>query len=112
MTDNTETREAIARIVRTRLDQYNMADFMEGPMHLPEGITDAILARFNVTPKTDTDEAEWEYGWFCEWDDGSGISRLLHDGAEKWGPNGRVFQMRREKPGPWVPVPPTPETGD
>lgn len=52
-----------------------------------------------------TEEPEWEYGWFCEWDDGSGISRLLM-GAEMWGPKGRVFQMRRrtKAPGPWVPL--------
>ena len=50
-------------------------------------------------------EVEWETGWFCEWDDGSGVSRLLM-GAETWGPRGRVFQMRRRKPSPnpWVPV--------
>lgn len=49
---------------------------------------------------------EWEYGWFCEWADGSGTSRLLM-GSETWGPRGRVFQARRRPgsaPGPWVPV--------
>lgn len=39
-----DEREALAQIVRVRLDRYNMADFMEGPMHLPRGIADEALS--------------------------------------------------------------------
>lgn len=61
----------------------------------------SALLRLGLRPVEPPDA--WEYGWFCEWADGSGTSQLLM-GAETWGPRGRVFRARRRPSapaGPW-----------
>lgn len=110
-----ETREALAAFIDGALD--GDAGTNVGP-----GLADAILSRFAVTPK---DETEWEYGWRCFFDNGEEHEWLAcasRDEAEYQAaeyqieedathPAGAghltysVWRRRTAKAGPWEPVP-------
>lgn len=91
-----ETREALAAFIDEVLD--GDAGTNVGP-----GLADAILSRFAVTPK---DETEWEYAQgFIEADvDGLWwVGKSFHGDPTRHLDEG--YELIRRRLGPWEPVP-------
>ncbi|MGX9349197.1 hypothetical protein [Microbacterium sp. KNMS] len=124
---NDDVREALARVIgESRYWRKIMSDGLPSSgMESNETIADAILSRFDVTPKGQasqpvTEEQEWEYGRGYVDDRGKAFALDVtswRPGAEadverarRQGDNYSVL-VRRRKAGPWEPVEAARETG-
>lgn len=106
MMSDQETREALFELWM-RFGTCIESDSSEG-----REMVDAILSRFNVTPK---DESEWEYGagyqadngiemrWFSMGSGAFTIREAAEREVERFS-DAKIRLVRRRKPGPWEPV--------